>query len=150
MLRSVTITFALCLAAWGAPPALAEQARADILSRAVSAGTVLGPMDFEPGMVPTRTASQALSADDASGMETRRSLRAGSVIRTMDVIPPRVVRRGETVGLIIKGRNFSVTGTGRALADAGQGDTVRVFIPATNQTLDGIAERAGHVRILTR
>ena len=28
------------------------------------------------------------------------------------------MRRGETVGLIIKGRNFSVTGTGRALADA--------------------------------
>jgi flagellar basal body P-ring formation protein FlgA len=149
MIRSFSFAAALCLGAFGASPVLGQDASADILSRAVPAGTVLGPMDFEPGTVPTRTASQALSAEDASGMETRRPLRAGSIIRAMDVIAPRVVRRGETVGLVIKGRNFSVTGTGRALADAGKGDTVRVFVPATNQTLDGVAEAGGQVRILT-
>ena len=149
-LISIAVSCAALVAANSIPAAHGQTIEADVLAHSVTRGDVLSSSDFEGAPVSASLARTAMTADEATGMEARRNMRAGSVVREVDVQSPRVVKRGETVGLTIAGHNFSVRGSGRALADAGKGEAVRVFVPATNQTLEGVAMASGQVRILNR
>ncbi|MFC3215286.1 flagellar basal body P-ring formation chaperone FlgA [Novosphingobium panipatense] len=118
-----------------------------VLARAVERGDVLSSADFETARVAPAVARGALSPAEAAGQETTRRLSAGSPVRANDVAPPRMVRRGETVTIALISGALRITSPGRALADAGRGDPVRVLNLATNRTLEGVATSSGEVQI---
>ena len=93
-------------------------------------------------------ARSVLTAEEADGLEARRTLREGRPVRASDLAEPRLVKRGEPVKISLRDGALTISAIGRALGDAALGERVRVFSEATNQTLDGVVEGAGVVRIL--
>ncbi|MBB3032468.1 flagellar basal body P-ring formation chaperone FlgA [Alteriqipengyuania lutimaris] len=127
--------------------AAGEGVMADVLVRQIQRGDLLTERDFAPEEVSAGQARGAVSAEQAAGLEAARTLRSGSPVRARDLAEPRLVRRGQPVTIILRSGALSISATGRALADGALGDPVRVFSEATNQTLDGVVESSGRVRI---
>ncbi|WP_232493714.1 flagellar basal body P-ring formation chaperone FlgA [Novosphingobium kaempferiae] len=118
-----------------------------VLARTVERGEVLSRTDFGTAPVSPAIARGALSPLEAAGQEATHRLNAGAPVRAADVAPPRLVRRGENVTIALVSGALRITSPGRALADAGKGDPVRVLNLATNRTLEGVAAASGEVRI---
>jgi flagella basal body P-ring formation protein FlgA len=135
---------AKAVAATTATPATAEVA---VLARPVLRGDLLSAADFTSELRPTAQGRGALAASDAAGRESVRNMPAGSVVRSSDVVAPRLVRRGEPVNIVVKSGGLTISTQGRALASGGAGDLVRVVAASTNRTLDGIVDGSGAVRI---
>lgn len=120
---------------------------APVLARTVERGEVLSRADFETARISPAIARGALSPAEAAGQEVTRRLVAGAPVRAADVASPRLVRRGENVTIAVVAGAMRITSPGRALADAGKGEPVRVLNLATNRTLEGVAAATGEVRI---
>lgn len=123
---------------------------ADVLVRTIQRGDVVTANDFASEEIPGSRARGALSAQDADGMEARRTLRTGMPVRSGDLTEPRLVRRGEPVTISIRNGALSITAHGRALGDGALGEPVRVFSETTNHTFDAVVEGTGAVRIAAR
>ncbi|GAB5349248.1 flagellar basal body P-ring formation chaperone FlgA [Alteriqipengyuania sp. 357] len=150
--RSLSLWLALAgIALVPAGPAFAQAAGegvvADVLTRQIQRGDLLSERDFAAEEISAGQARGAMSAQEAAGLEARRTLRSGMPVRASDLAEPRLVRRGEPVTIVLLSGALSITATGRALADGAQGDVVRVFSEATNQTLTGVVEPDGRVRV---
>ncbi|WP_431469884.1 flagellar basal body P-ring formation chaperone FlgA [Sphingosinithalassobacter sp. LHW66-3] len=128
-------------------PAAAQDGEVAVLDRAVVRGELLAAGDFSFESLPAAAARGALGADEAAGMEARRNLREGAVVRRSDVQPPQLVRRGEPVTIRVVRGAMVIATSGRALSNGGEGDLVRVVATSTNRTLDGIVDGSGSVRI---
>lgn len=125
--------------------ALLIAAEVPVLARDVLRGELLSASDF---VLEERAGVTALLPPQAVlGHEATRRLPAGTVIRSADVAPPRLVKRGEPVTLLVQSGGLSISAQGRALADGRRGDLVRVVATATNRTLDGVVAAPGTVRI---
>lgn len=91
---------------------------------------------------------QALrEVDDPSDFEVTRPIKAGEVLTTYLLRPKLVVRRGETVTLLLEGRGFRIMTAGLAAEDARRGDPVRVLNISSKREVLGTAEKAGTVRV---
>lgn len=121
---------------------------ADVLARTIQRGDLVSERDFAAGEVTAAQARGIVSAQDAAGLEARRTLREGMPVRASDLAEPRLVKRGEPVKISLREGVLTISVLGRALSDGAMGEQVRVFSEATNQTLDGVVEGAGTVRIL--
>lgn len=141
------LPFALALAAAQQSPAVAATVAVPVLNRTVERGEPLSAGDFAPEQRPAVVARGAIDGRAADGLETKRRLTAGSVVRETDVARPQAVRRGEPVTIAYRVGSMSISTQGRALTGGGIGDPVRVVSLATNRTLDGTVENAGTVRL---
>lgn len=137
------IALALLLAAT-APPATVS---APVLARPVERGELLSADDFVDEERPAGLATGAIAPARAAGLEAVRRLAPGAIVRSGDVMQPRLVRRGEQVTLTVRSGALTITAQGRALADGRRGDVVRVVATATNRTLEGAVDGPGKVRI---
>lgn len=138
----------LLAAAPAAAPATGPATEAaPVLARTVERGEVLSKADFETARILPAIARYALSPAEAAGREATRRLNAGAPVRAGDLAAARVVRRGETVTISLVSGALKITSAGRALADAGKGEPVRVLALATNRTLEGVATAPGEVRL---
>ena len=127
---------------------LALAAQTMVLSHPVSRGSILSADDFVEAPVDARAVAPGwIEPATAIGMEARRSLMAGTVVRPNDITPVRLVKRGEPVTIRLRSGGMTITATGRALADGRSGDSVRVVANGTSRTIDGVVESAGTVRI---
>jgi len=124
--------------------AAADPATTPVLVRRIERGETLSAADFEtrPGAL-----AGALTPAQAAGREAVRVLGAGTPVRAGDVVPPRLVRRGEPVTVAWRAGGLLITAAGRALSSGGLGEPVRVVTSATNRTLDAVVEGSGAVRI---
>ncbi len=141
------IALALLAASGPLVPAPAP-ADTPVLARAVEKGEMLSASDFTTAPLAPAAARGATQPRDAEGQETTRRLAAGSPVRATDIAPPRVVRRGEAVTIALVSGGLRITATGRALADAGKGEVVRVLNLSTNRTLNAVADTPGQVRLI--
>jgi flagella basal body P-ring formation protein FlgA len=83
----------------------------------------------------------------AIGQTLRLGGQAGQVLRRSDLIAQAVVKRGEPVALVAGGGGFEVRMAGRALADAGTGEVVRVENLSSRRVLSGVVAAPGEVRV---
>jgi len=141
------IVLALLAAASPAAPALAA-ADTPVLARTVEKGETLQASDFTSAALPPAAARGATQPGDAAGQEATRRLTAGSPVRANDIAAPRIIRRGEAVTIALVSAGLRITAGGRALADAGKGEVVRVLNLSTNRTLNAVADTPGQVRII--
>lgn len=126
--------------------AAATQA-APVLIRNVERGEILSKTDFTSDEISKAIARNALAPEAASGLQAVRNLTAGMPVKATDVMSPPLVRRGENVTISLVTGSLTITSAGRALSNAGKGESVRVLNIATNRTVDAIAENSGDVRI---
>ena len=140
--------FAAALAAAApAPAANPNMVDTPVLSHPVARGEILSAGDFEPQPRARGFAIGALPVASAAGREAVRDLSAGAVVRSGDVVTPRLVRRGEPVTVNLRSGGLTIATSARALGSGGMGDLVRVVTSATNRTLDAVVEGSGAVRI---
>lgn len=135
-------------------PSAADLARDDlvdapVLTRMVEKGETLGAADFTAAPLPPTAARGALSPDRASGQEALRRLQAGRVVRAADIGPPRIIRRGQAITIVLRNGPLTIQAAGRALTDAAVGEPVRVVNLSSSRTLDAVADASGRARIPT-
>jgi len=129
-------------------PALQQQQQmlVPVLAHAVQRGDRLTAGDFIEDQLPAYRGRDALSPHSVEGMEAVRNMPAGMPLRASDVMTPRLVRRGEPVTIRYVAGPLTISGSGRALGDGGQGDLVRV-VTESSRTIDALVDGQGAVRI---
>ncbi|HEY0302308.1 MAG TPA: flagellar basal body P-ring formation chaperone FlgA [Rhizomicrobium sp.] len=144
-LRIVIFASALLMAY----PAFAESVlRVVVPNRDIARGETISEGDLVYGTIPASTVFSGIvtSADALKGMQARRMLRAGQIVRNDDVRRPVVVAKGSIVTMTFEAPGVTLTATGRALGEGGIGDTVAVQNPASFRQVSAIVTGPGAVR----
>lgn len=132
---------AILLLLW---PALAP-AETVVATRNLRAQTVLTEQDF--AIRDIQVAGALSSAEGLAGMETRVAIYIGRPIRPGDIGPPALVERNGIVTLIYDHGGLLITAEGRALGRGGVGDRLRVMNLASRNTISGIIQPDGSVKV---
>jgi len=82
----------------------------------------------------------------AAGKTLVSSLQAGQPLRSDLLRSPTVVQQGQPVKLLVQGRGFTVTGEGRALTAATDGQLVQVRV-ASGLVVSGLARNGATVEV---
>jgi flagella basal body P-ring formation protein FlgA len=85
------------------------------------------------------------SLSAAEGMVLRRPATPGTVLTPALLERPRLVRRGERVRIHVLDKAISVSSEGEALADASEGDHLKVRNPASGVVIEGVVDASGDV-----
>ncbi|HUO89796.1 MAG TPA: flagellar basal body P-ring formation chaperone FlgA [Rhizomicrobium sp.] len=132
-------------------PAFAEsRMRVVVPNRDIARGETIGEGDLMYGTIEANTVFSGIvtSVDQLKGMEARRLLHAGEVVRTDDVRHPIVVTKGAIVTMTFEAPGIVLTASGRALSEGGIGDTVTVQNPASFRQVSAVVTGPGTVRTL--
>lgn len=118
-----------------------------ILATNLPAGSAIGNSDIEWRRVPQDKAGADALTDPSklAGLETRRSLSAGTLLRLRDVRGARLVTKGSVVSIVIETASMQLAAQGRALNDAEYGETVRVVNTQSNRTIDAVVTGSNKV-----
>lgn len=119
-----------------------------VARRKLVAGVTVGEQDISeregeltslPGNVLTET-GQAL------GKRVRIGVASDTPLRAEHLVQLPVIRQGQAVRLVIRGASFSVSSEGKALANANEGESLRVKT-AAGDTVTGTARSNGVVEV---
>ncbi|MGB8603306.1 MAG: flagellar basal body P-ring formation chaperone FlgA [Rhizomicrobium sp.] len=116
----------------------------------IARGDVVGPADFT--VVPVSGITQSgtvTAAAQISGLETRRALRAGEAMRTVDFRHPIIVTKGSTVTMVYEVPGVSLNATMRAISAGGMGEMVTVQNPVSFRQVSAIVIGPGQVKAVT-
>lgn len=117
-------------------------------ARMLPAGQAITGNDIEVAQGDLTKLPDGILTDPAQaiGKPPRIGLAAGQPLRADQLVVPPAIRQGQSVKLITRGPGFSVSSEGKALTNAGEGQTVQVR-GASGQTVSGIARAGGIVEI---
>ncbi|MBN1240171.1 MAG: flagellar basal body P-ring formation protein FlgA [Gammaproteobacteria bacterium] len=118
-----------------------------VLGSAVGRGETLRAADLrrEPRNVSRLAGGYLTRLEDAEGMVLRHTVPAGSVLAARFIERPTLVERGQRVRLITRSGNISVRSDGEALANAAEGDRVRVRNLSSRTVVEGVVGADGAV-----
>jgi flagella basal body P-ring formation protein FlgA len=145
----IALVVLLCAAAFSAFAQTAEEVDVVVASRDLPRGAVIaeGDLGYKPVPAVRANASIVRSIADLTGMETRRSLRAGELIRNIDVKRHALVTKGATVTMLFEAKGIKLTSVGRAMADGADGDVITVLNPASFRQVQALVVAPGTVRV---
>ena len=121
---------------------IAVPARDIARGETISAGD-LTSAEIAPGQM---RAGIAVSANEIAGMQARRYLRAGELVRTDDLRRPVVVTKGQSITMHFEVPGISLVATGKALSEGGVGDSVTVLNPVSYRQILATVTGPGTVR----
>ena len=142
-LLQVLLGFALCAVA---EPAIASEpvwVAARDLSR--GARVASGDLRLADAKRPPHDALRSESA--ALGMELRRAVREGRVVRSRWLLRPSAVKRGDQVAIVLRRGGLEIRGRGRAVTDGAVGDRIRVVNSDSRRQIVGRVEEDGSVHV---
>lgn len=116
-----------------------------VAARPIARGRPIAADDVRIDRVDlTRIAGTVYGADESlDGNVAVRAIAAGEPLRRDLLRPPPIMAAGDPVKIVYDGNGFAISIDGKALAPAGDGQTVRVSTSA-GRILTGVA-RTGHV-----
>ena len=119
-----------------------------VTTRSMAAGQVISAGDVvsRSGDLSALPANILTDQAQAIGKTVKNGISAGQPLRSDFVIAPWAVQQGQTVRLVSKGAGFSVSGEGKALNNAADGQIAQVRT-ASGQSVSGIARPGGIVEI---
>ncbi len=145
MLRIFLFLSALLIAL----PAFADPGmRVVVPNRDIARGETISESDLVYGTIASTNVFSGIvtSMDALRGMEARRMLRAGEIVRGDDVRHPVVIAKGTIVTMTFEAPGVMLTASGRAMNEGGVGDTVTVQNPASYRQISCIVTGPGAVR----
>lgn len=83
------------------------------------------------------------SLSDVVGMELKRPLQAGSVVKRSDLRMPDLVRKGDAVEVHYKDRFVTVSATGTALSDGHMGQRIKIKNERSRRVIDALVTGPG-------
>ncbi|MGK5023578.1 flagellar basal body P-ring formation chaperone FlgA [Janthinobacterium sp. RB2R34] len=102
-------------------------ARVAVTRLPVTANTPISIADIELARRDvTMVADSMASLDAVAGLSSRRSLRAGEVLREAQLASPMLVKRGAPVNIVARKEQVSVSMDGVAMDAGAQGEVIRV------------------------
>lgn len=119
-----------------------------VAARPIARGRPIAADDVRIDRVDlTRIAGAIYGADESlDGNVAVRAIAAGEPLRRDLFRPPPIMAAGDPVTVVYDGNGFAISIEGKALASAGDGQSVRVAI-ATGRILTGVA-RTGNVVVV--
>lgn len=127
---------------------------ADVLvsTRSLEKGNVLNKEDLTYQRMNTSTVGRGHIEDlnRALGMQTKRPIKSGDVVRLSYLNKPDIVRKGQTVIVSSKSRFLSVETSGIALVNGHMGERIKVKNERSNRVVDAEVVAPGKVTIATR
>lgn len=123
-----------------------------VAAHALAPKTALVAADFREDSRPSADVPpDALAGPlEAADLEAVRPLQPGEILTERTLRRKVLVRRGETVTLLLEGHGFRITTLGLAAEDARRGDPVRVVNASSRREVLGRVEGPGIVRIPNR
>jgi flagella basal body P-ring formation protein FlgA len=128
-----------------------ETVEAAIVARPLGRGEVIKASDI---VIERRPKAEirgdvVKTIDHVAGLATRRALRAGEPLRTVDLTKPEIVQRNEAVTLVFEAPGLLLTIRGKALESGAQGDMINVLNIQSKRTVQGTVTGPGQVTMAT-
>ena len=119
------------------------------LNNAISRGSLIGEGDL---ILAERSVTQdlvgfATRTQDIIGHEVRRNMAAGQLLRSSDLVSPKIIERGQTVDLVAKAAGLEVNMQGKSLGRAGIGDRLFVKNLSSGKRVEGLVLASGNVLV---
>lgn len=120
-----------------------------VTRRTVARGATMGPTDVESQVlrVPGLATHYVATAAELAGRHAKRALSPGTVVSNDELATNLLVRKGQQVTLLAAVGGIEVRANGRALADGGAADRIRVQNLNSSRIVEGLVESADIVRI---
>jgi len=130
------------------PVQVETEAKVAVARRALLPGTVLDATDLTVAdrRLPGLPDCCARDPAEVVGQRVRRPIAADAPVALDSLEAPPLVRRGEVVTVIAGAPGFEVRANGIAMADARQGDTVRIRHQTSLRIIQARADSRGVVR----
>ncbi|WP_169453558.1 flagellar basal body P-ring formation chaperone FlgA [Pleomorphomonas oryzae] len=122
-----------------------------VLNRPIDRRDVIHASDLTVVRIDKRRVPgpSVIDTNDLIDMAAKRPLRAGEIIATADIEPPRIILRGDLVTLQFSRPGLTLSARGRALGDGAKGDLVSVLNEQSKRTVQGVVTGAGIVEVTT-
>lgn len=120
-----------------------------VTKRTVSRGSAVGQADAETQVlrVPGLATHYVATVEDLAGRHAKRALPPGTVLGNDELAVDVLVKKGQQVTLLAAVGGIEVRANGRALADGGNADRIRVQNLNSSRIVEGRVESADIVRI---
>jgi flagellar basal body P-ring formation protein FlgA len=127
-----------------------ELPQVPVAARTLERGAIIGAADIEKADITVLGARQTAITDprDLVGKQLRRSVRAGQPFIGIDVKEPDLVRKGDTVSMVLRNGNLAIATAGRALEDGARDQVIKVQNIASRKVVEGRVSGAGSITIL--
>lgn len=121
-----------------------------VTARTLPGGQVPGPDDVR---IETRDVSRLASgylssADELAGQRLKSQVHAGRVITPAMLQADMVIRRGQTVTLLVSDARVNIRMSGKALTDGAVNQRIRVENAVSKRVVEGLVRSPEHVEIL--
>jgi flagella basal body P-ring formation protein FlgA len=112
-----------------------------VLSHALNQGEIVAAADIDlVRMQADRVARDAITdPEKIIGRTAARILTAEHPLRANDLVRDLVVKRGQTVTMVLDETSMDLTTQGRALTDGAKGDPVKVINISSSRVVEGVA-----------
>jgi flagella basal body P-ring formation protein FlgA len=87
------------------------------------------------------------NVNEVTGRMARQSIRPGTILNPGLTKAPLLVKRGQTVDMLVKTRSYEIHMPGQALSDGSKGQLIKVKNSSSNRILDARVEDYGLVSI---
>jgi flagella basal body P-ring formation protein FlgA len=99
----------------------------------------------EPRDIAGLTSGYLTAPAQAEGKVLRRAVAPGTILNAALLDRPRLIRRGERVLIRVGTGSFTVGSEGEALADAAEGEHLRVRNTGSGRVVEGVVDAEGNV-----
>lgn len=132
-----------------APAPVPESRQVVVAGQNLSPGQLLQPemLKLAPLEAEKVNRGHLLETSGLEGYEVLRAIRAGDPVRTSDIRPATLVKKGELVSMVIgTPGSFQITVKLEAMQDGRLGEQIKMRNPESGRTLTGIVTGKGAVR----
>jgi flagella basal body P-ring formation protein FlgA len=111
-----------------------------VLSRSLQRGEAIAEEDVDYAILPAAALSSGFVLDPAglAGKAAKRRLQANRPVRAADLMAPIVVAKNTNVNMIYAVGALRISARGRALSNAGEGETVLVLNTGSKKTVEAV------------
>ena len=154
--RPTRLTLTLFLSVDGRPAGRVRAAArvklivpAVVAARRLERGHVITPGDLKPARISLDLVKEGALTDPAQavGQSCRRRISPGRAVTERDLVPPKVIQRGDMVTIIAQTGALKVSTRGQAKQDGAIGDNIMVMNLNSKKTVPATVVASGAVKV---
>ena len=134
------------------PVSVVTTADVVVAARLLTKGTLIAPDDLrlERRDVTRNRSGYFTSVKAALGQRVRQPVLQGRMLTPAAVAADKVIRRGQSVTLIVESDGLRINMSGKALIDGAIGQRIRVENLSSGRVVEGIVRSPEHVEVLVQ